>query len=110
MDLRESRRRLPSLVESPETLGDALLGEWLEQVVDHTELEGEHRVTLERRREDEHRRIRRGDCRANEIEPRFSSVSSQELDVDEHGFDAHSVGGHSVAVFGPRGAWRGSIG
>src|SRR5260221_8708064 len=50
------RRRGPSLGDAPEALLDALLAEWLEQVVEHAELERLERMLARRRREHDERR------------------------------------------------------
>src|SRR5580692_10418673 len=80
-------RGLSPLVQSPKTLGDALLGEGLEQVVDDSELEGLDGMPVERGREDEHGRSAAPGHLTDEIEPRLRRRPAEELHVDENGLD-----------------------
>jgi hypothetical protein len=91
-------RRAPR-TDTFETSLDPLVGERLEQVVDHLEVEGLDRVLAECGREDERRRVRPPGVRANELGP----SPSRALPTSSTSTNARSMGASSAATSS---AWR----
>src|ERR1700733_13735872 len=95
---RGKRGGLTPIVQATKTLRDALFREGLQQVVDRTQLERLDGMTVERRREHEHRRASHADHGSHQIEARLGARAAEELNVDEDRFDPHPWGALDRAV------------
>ena len=100
---RRAARRRPPLVQPAQALHHALFAERLEQVVDDAELERLERVLLVRRREDEHRRVRRRPATSRtSVSPLSPRPAPSSAHVDEDDVDARRRARRSRAPGAPR--------
>jgi hypothetical protein len=78
-------------VQAPQCLGDAVLGERLQEVIDDAELEGFDGVPVEGRGKHEHRGMGTLRERPDEVDASLPSAFPEELHVDEHGLHADAA-------------------